>query len=166
MPSQKTDDNLQQMLSKATEAAKRGDLESAIGSLKEILSDHPDNEIAIGMLASIYLQIGLLEEAETRFKDLLKRHPSNPLGRFQLGMCYLSMNRPEQALTTWQPMLKDQEDFMAHFHSALAQLELGKHKESYELVQIAARRMPSNHPLYPKLLEVRSSLIEILEKTS
>jgi predicted Zn-dependent protease len=164
MTSQKMDDSTLKTLSNATNAAKQGDLDEAIPLLKEVLSEYPDNEVANGMLASIYLQIGALEDAEHRFTELLRTHPENPLARFQLGMCYLSMNRPQEALSTWQPLLADQEEFMAHFHSGLAQLELGNHKESYELVQVAAHRMPSNHPLYPKLLEVRSDLIAVLEQ--
>lgn len=160
----KMDNSALETLSNATNAAKQGNLDEAIPLLKELLSTYPDNEVANGMLASIYLQIGALEEAEHRFTELLRTHPANPLGRFQLGMCYLSMSRPQKALETWQPLLADQNEFMAHFHSGLAQLELGNHKESYELVQIAAHRMPSNHPLYAQLLQVRSNLIAVLEQ--
>lgn len=165
MTNPKMDNNAVEILSKATDAAKQGNLDEAIPLLKEVLSDYPDNEVANGMLASIYLQIGALEQAKQQFTELLQAHPENPLGRFQLGMCQLSMNHPKDALSTWQPLLADQEEFMAHFHSGLAQIELGNPKESYELVQIAAQRMPSNHPLYPKLLEVRSDLITALEQT-
>lgn len=78
----------------------------------------------------------------------------NPLARFQLGMAHLSSGAAETALETWEPLLDQEEDFMAHFHSALALLQLGRREQAETLLMHASQTMPVSHPLYPKLLEL------------
>lgn len=145
-------------LADATEQAREGNLEEAISSLKIILEHRPDHEIALGLLASIYLQISMNEQAICCFHTLLKESPDNPLARFQLGMAQLTLGHPETALETWAPMLKLENEFMANFHSALALLELDRPQEALDRLDDAGRHMPSSHPLYPQLLELHAQL--------
>lgn len=154
------DKKLKIQLENAVEQAKEGDLDNAIPTLKSILEDNPDHDISLGMLASIYLQIGMHDQAIDLYNRLLKINPENPLARFQLGMAKLNSDKPEEALTAWEPMLGMENEFMANFHSALALMLLGRSKEALECILNAARHMPSSHPLYPKLLELHNQLTE------
>lgn len=153
-----SDEQLKTKLLKATEYAKEGDLENAMVQLKQILESHPRHEVSMGMLASIYLQIGMHQKAIQQFEALLTAHPQNPLARFQLGMARLANGEPEKALSQWAPMLEMDNEFMAHFHSALALIQLGRLDEALPLIERARGNMPEAHPLYSKLLEIRTQL--------
>ncbi len=147
-------------LEQATKHARNNDWANAIESLKLILEKDADHEIATGMLASIYLQIGHLDAAIEHYERLLQLNPDNPLARFQLGLAHMNNGDTEDALSTWKPMLEMENEFMAHFHAALATLQLGRNAEASALLARAEQQMPSSHPLYPKLIELRNNLGE------
>lgn len=153
-----SDGQLKEKLSAAAGLAKEGNLDDAIIILKEILAVRPSHEISLGMLASIYLQIGMHQQAISHFETLLDIYPNNPLARFQLGMARLSQGQPQAALDTWEPMRSLENEFMAHFHSALALIQLGRNAEAVDRLELARQRMPESHPLFPRLLELHDQL--------
>jgi Tfp pilus assembly protein PilF len=138
----------------AAACAKRGDLEGAIVHLKEALVSEPDHEIANGMLAGVYAELKLPERATTFYERVLAINPRNILARFQLGLLQLTGGQPQKALATLQPNLADKTEFLAHFYSGLALLELKRTEEAHDLLQRAAQRMPADHQLYPQLQEL------------
>ena len=160
LPGNQPPPDVLQALSLAAACAKRGELEGAIVHMKEVLGAVPDHEIANGMLAGIYAELKMPERATARYERVLVANPRNVLARFQLGLLQLTGGRPQEALETLAPNLSDNTEFLAHFYSALALLELGKPGEARVLLQQAAQRMPADHPLYPQLqglLERRGS---------
>jgi len=142
----------------ATRFAKQGDFEQAIVHLKSILASDPKHEVAVGMLAAIYAQIGLLDRAIDYYQRTLAINPQNVLARFQLGLTQLTAKRPREALATWKPCLDQPGEFLAHFHSGLALLQLQKPAEARAMFAHAARRMPKAHALYPQLQDLLSRL--------
>lgn len=138
----------------ATDLAKQGHYDEAIVALKTLLDDEPNNELALGLLAATYLQIGYHEKAVNVYETLLQVNAVNPLARFQLGLAHLNSGAAETALQTWEPLLDQEQDFMAHFHSALALLQLDRREQAETLLMHASRTMPVSHPLYPTLLEL------------
>lgn len=132
--------------------------DAAIAGLKRFLLAHPSHEIALGLLASAYFQIGMTARAKDLYQELLAAHPANPLARFQLGMVYFTLHELERALETWQPLLATADEFMARFHSALVHLQLGDQKTAAPLLEEAAANMPAQHPLYPQLQQMRQRL--------
>jgi len=74
------------LLSQATEALQAGEPEQAISVLKDLLEKYPKNEIASGLLASIYAEIGMLDRAEEHFREALNANRQNPLLRLHLGL--------------------------------------------------------------------------------
>ena len=104
METKLTDTQIKERLLAATEGAKQGELDIAIMRLKEILNAQPRHEISLGMLASIYLQIGMNAQAVEYFERLLTDFAHNPLARFQLGMAKMADQQPEQALT-YEPII-------------------------------------------------------------
>jgi Tfp pilus assembly protein PilF len=155
--------NLKQSLALATQQIKNDDLDQAIITLQEILAQDPNHEIATGLLASVYFQIGMHDRAVSLYRALLTNHPQNPLARFQLGLAQLSQGLPGDALATWEPMLENDTEFMAHFHAALALLQLGQPLDARERLAAVGRHMPGSHPLYPKLIELNAQLASVKE---
>ena len=152
---------LMSQLQRATKQVKENELGDAIETLKAILEEDAEHEVATGMLAAVYLQIGRIEAAITLYNKLLDISPDNPLARFQLGLARLNNGEPSQALETWQPMLEMKDEFMAHFHSALAQIELRHPEEAMQLLNKAGESMPIGHPLYPQLIDLQNKLSDL-----
>ena len=132
--------------------------DAAIAGLQEFLAQHSDNEVAIGLLGAAYFQIGMLARAQSCYRRVMELNPANPLARFQLGMLHFSQQEHRVALETWAPLLGSQQDFMAHFHSALALVELGETARARELLEVAGRNMPLSHPLFAQLKAIRARL--------
>ena len=143
---------LKQNLAEATEYAKNKEYDKAILSLKQLLDKDQEHEIAMGMLAAIYLQIGMHERAENFYRQLLQINPGNPLARFQLGMSKFNQGAIEQALLTWEPMLDLENEFMAHYYSGLALLHLDEKDKAMRMFEHARRHVPDSHPLYTQLM--------------
>ncbi|MBV1787740.1 tetratricopeptide repeat protein [Marinobacterium sp. D7] len=160
MPDQKPRTQVETLLIDATEQAKQGNLDEAISTLKSLLALEPNHELSLGMLASVYLQLGLTQQASDLFEQLLETYPENPLARFQLGMAKLNSSDPKGALETWRPMLEMKDEFMANFHSALAHLQLGSTEQARECLERASQHMPQTHPLYPQLVNLYGQLTE------
>ena len=135
----------------AAACAKRGELDEAIVHLKEILGATPDHEIANGMLAGIYAELKMPERATVHYQRVLAVNPRNVLARFQLGLLQLTGGQPQAAVETLRPNLADDTEFLAHFYSGQALLQLGKTGEARVLLQRTAQRMPTEHPLYGQL---------------
>jgi tetratricopeptide (TPR) repeat protein len=149
--------DVREALGLAAACAKRGDLEGAIVHLKEVLRAEPEHEIAHGMLGGIYAELKLPERATSCYERVLALNPRNVLARFHLGLLQLTNRRPQEALETLRPNLSDKTEFLAHFYSGLALLELKRAEEARALLQQAAQRMPTDHQLYPQLQELLRS---------
>lgn len=150
----------EQQLRRATACAKERDFEGAITGLKAILAVEPGSEIATGMLAAVYAELGMPQRATEYYQRVLALNPDNALARFQLGVLQLNAGRTREALETWEPSLADQSDFAAHYYSGLALLQLEKADEARTLLQKAHQRMPHDHALYPSLKELLHHLDE------
>jgi len=151
-----TEQRAQPEFAALVEAVRRGDYDFAILGLKGFIAAHPDHEIAMGLLAASYFQIGMTDRAAALYRKLLAVHPHNALARFQLGLTCLNSN-PREALDLWQPLLTAEHEFMAHFHSALAHWQLGERDSAKPLLEQAAKYMPESHPLRGQLNAMRSS---------
>lgn len=158
MELRKVDEPIKDKLKLATQYAKEGHLDSAIALLKSMIEQWPENEVTRGLLASIYLQIGMQAQAVEHYEILLDTHPENSLARFQLGMAKLSQGKPEEALDVWEPMLSLKNEFMANFHSALALLQLNRPQEALQRLLEAKQKMPASHPFYPQLMKLHDQL--------
>jgi len=144
-------DTVKEEIAKAAAAAKSGNSESAIEMLKELVDRNPDHELAVGMLASLYADLGMMDRAERLFEQVLNINLANPLARLHLGTTRMQLGKHEQALSTLEPLLQSQDDFIAHFYCGMLQLELNNIQESRINLDIASQRMPVEHPLRPNL---------------
>jgi predicted Zn-dependent protease len=87
--------DVREALSRAAASAKSEDFAGAIAHLQELLAVEPDHEIANGMLAGIYAQIGMPERATEHFQRVLAINPQNPLARLQLEQLQQTVGTPE-----------------------------------------------------------------------
>lgn len=140
-----------QLLEGAIQAVRRDDKDSAVAQLKELLAADPGHEVAGGMLASLYAELGMADRAAAQFSRVLAQHPGNVLARFQLGVLLLGQGQAQQALDTLAPMLAAADDYLAHFHSGLACMAMRQPARARPLFEAAAGRMPPNHPLQAQL---------------
>ncbi len=145
-------------LALATNLAKDRQFDQAIVILKSLVSENSKDEIVLGLLASIYFQIGMEEHAKDFYLKILTVNPENALAAFQLGLAQLSTGQAQEAVDTWAPLLKNEQEFMAHFHTGLAFLELERPVEALNVLQIARLNMPKSHPLFEKADEIIASL--------
>jgi tetratricopeptide (TPR) repeat protein len=139
MPAKGAELRIRETLGLAAASAKQGDLEAAMSHAKTVLSVDPSNEIALGLLSGIYMQLNMRDRAESCLREVLSA-------------------QPQAALDTWAPALEDDDEFMCHFHSALALLQLEKPQQARPLLEHCAPRIPRNHELYPRLQELLGQL--------
>jgi tetratricopeptide (TPR) repeat protein len=157
MPAKNAELRIRQALGRAAACAKRGELEAAMDHAHAVLALDPRNEIALGMLAGVYVQLHMRERAGTYLRQVLEINPRNTLARHQLGLLQLEGGQPQAAIDTWAASLDD-DDFVAHFHTAVALLELRRASEARPLLEHCAPRIPRNHDLYPRLQELLTQL--------
>ena len=145
------------LINQAIEFGKQREFDKAIEVLKNLVQIRPTHELGLGMLASIYAEIGMQDRAINLYRKILEINPSNPLAGFQLGLAQFRAGETEQALATWESSLTE-DDFMFHFHCGLALQKLNRVEEAKPMFEHAAKTMPNTHALYGQLQEIRKSL--------
>lgn len=138
-------------ISKASELIKSRSFEQAIPLLKDLISTDTDNELALGMLASVYAEIQMNDKAMELYERILAINPANPLARFQLGLLNYNNNQFDQAIEIWTPALSDEKNFMAQYFTGLAYLQIQQPKHARPLLEMAQQYMPTDNPLYSSL---------------
>jgi Tfp pilus assembly protein PilF len=153
--------DVREPVARAVEATRRSDFAAAIEHLKTAVAADPRHVVALGMLAGVYAELKMIDRAESNYRRVLELDPSNVLARFQLGLLQLASGRAREATETWEPSLRDSQDYLCHFHSALAHAGLGENARARELLERAAERMPASHALCGQLRELRQKLTTI-----
>jgi tetratricopeptide (TPR) repeat protein len=134
-------------MQQAVTATKEQRYDVALAHLKSIVADRPQDPVVLGMLASVYADLGMKDRAMEFYDRILELSPANPLARQQRGLLDFEGGQLENALEIWAPMLQTEHDFMAHFFSAMALMQLGRLEGTRGLLETALERMPADHPL-------------------
>jgi Tfp pilus assembly protein PilF len=158
MPTTPIQNQKHAQLTMAAQCVEKGDFEGALVQLKALVEAQPRHELAIGMLAGIYAQIGMHDRAIRHFNRVLEINPGNALARFQLGLSQLTSAQQAAAVETWKPALRNRDDFLSRFYSALALMQTNRIEEAGTLLREAEKLMPRNHALYPQLLTLLASI--------
>lgn len=148
-------------ISQASELIKSRSFDQAIPLLKDLISTDTDNELALGMLASIYAEIDMPEKARSLYSRILELNPANPLARFQLGLNYFNANQINEALEIWEPGLTDKTDFMIKYFTGLAYIQLKEYVKAKSILEQAEQIMPKNHPLYGELKQLTDTEVQL-----
>lgn len=152
------DNEQRQRLKPILELMKAENYESAIPLLKEFVAEFPANEVALGMLAAAYQQLGMAGSSRQLFQQILAQNERNALARFQLGMTYFQERSWVEALEIWEPLVDSGEDFAATFYSGICHANLGKRDSAIKLFKASSNKMPRNHPLFQQLEKIASEL--------
>jgi tetratricopeptide (TPR) repeat protein len=130
----------------------QGKGEQAAGVVSEILKEHPDDESAKAVNASLLLKTGKPEKVQAAvndFQDLVKKQPDNPLLRFALGEALMAKGDQNEATVQFRESLKQRPIYIPSI-MALAKLSLSK-REFAQALQYADSALAVN----PKLAEAR-----------
>ena len=139
-------------IAKVSGLIKSNQFDEAIPLLQELLKTDTKNELAMGLLASVYAEIQMNDKAIALYQKMLTINPNNPLARFQLGMIHFSNNQFDEAIDIWLASLTDEKNFMLHYYAGLAYLEKQQPGNARPMFEKAKQYMPTNHALYPNLM--------------
>ncbi len=121
----------------------KGDLEKALGKLKQAISRGNCPVEALAMTARLYAQIGLFDRAETYFSQYLNQVPGAANEAFQYGMVQLDSGDSDAALATWEKLLeKRPEHPPAQFYTGLVQAEKQLLDEAKETLESLIKGIP------------------------
>jgi tetratricopeptide (TPR) repeat protein len=94
-----------ELLALARMDVEKGQLESALIKLKQILAEESPIADAISMLARLYAQLGLYSKAQQYFKKYVEVNPEAEIEYFQLGMTYFEAGQNSEAEEIWNDIL-------------------------------------------------------------
>jgi len=137
-------------ISDAWLAQGKGDQAAAV--VAEILKEHPGDDVAKAVNASLLMKSGQPEKVQGAVKDfqeLVKKQPDNPLLRFALGQALLAKGDQNEALAQFRESLKQRPRYLPSI-MALAKLSLSK-RDYTQALQYAGSALAVN----PKLTEAR-----------
>lgn len=152
-------DNHEWLIRRAKRYAQHRNTAGVIDVSQRLLQDLPDDTVALALLGAALFQAGRPAEAIDAYTRALDVDPDLVLIRYQLGLAQAALARHDEALTSWQPLLDDDEDYMAHYQSALALLATGRPVEAAPLVAMAHKRMPRDHLLCGELDKLASRFV-------
>jgi rhomboid protease GluP len=130
----------------------KGQLDHAIAELQHAVEQKPNNQLALSLLASAYLQKNDYPHAEITIKRLLELDPADPRAKYKLGFVYENTGRHEEArqiateLTQRNP---NDDDAWVLLGSALD--GLGREEEAVQACQKAISINPKNAGAYQQL---------------
>jgi tetratricopeptide (TPR) repeat protein len=130
----------------------QGKGDQAAGIISEILKEHPNDESAKAVNASLLLKTGKPEKVQAAvndFQDLVKKQPDNPLLRFALGQALVAKGDQNAALAQFRESLKQRPRYLPSI-MALAKLSLSK-RDYAQALQYANSALAVN----PRLGEAR-----------
>jgi predicted Zn-dependent protease len=146
------------LLQRATDSVKSGAFDQARDDLLALVNADPAHELATGMLAAVYAEQGRFADAASYFERTLTLNPDNPLARMQLGVMRLQLQQPQAALEAFELGLNRSayglNEYVIQFYRAVALAQLQQTDEARAALIKAQEFMPTNHALYPRLLQL------------
>ena len=141
-------------IAKVTGLIKSNSFDEAITLLQELLKTDTKNELALGLLASVYAEIKMNDKAINLYKKILTVNPNNPLARYQLGMIHFTDNQFDEAIDIWLASVTDEKNYMLHYYTGLAYMQKKQVENAKPMFEKAKQYMPTDHPLYQSLTEL------------
>jgi tetratricopeptide (TPR) repeat protein len=130
----------------------QGKGEQAAGVVGDILKEHPDDDAAKAVNASLLLKTGQpakVQAAVDELQGLVKKRPDDPLLQFTLGQALLAKGDQNQATMQFRESLKKRPRYLPSI-MALAELSLAK-KDYAQALQYASSALSVN----PRLTQAR-----------
>lgn len=96
----------QEMLARAVERHRAGDVDAAETQYREALALAPEQPGAAVMLGTLLRQAGRLDEAQTLTTEALETSPTDPALHHSLGLCLCEVGRPREGVASFQRALE------------------------------------------------------------
>lgn len=145
--------DVKKTISQITGLIKTNEYDEAITLLKKIIETDSRNELALGLLASVYAEINMDNKSIELYQKILKINPNNPLARYHLGMIHFANNQFDEAIDIWLASVTDEKNFVLHYYLGLAYMQKQQEENARPMFEKAKQYMPDNHPLYKDLIE-------------
>jgi tetratricopeptide (TPR) repeat protein len=136
-----------------------GNVEAALGKLKQVLANPEPLPEAQAMAARIYAQLGLFDRARVLYQAYIQTNPAAITEKFQFGMTHLDAGQPNEALAIWEGVLKE---FPTHppalFYKALVLAQQGKPADAQQTLDILLKSAPADNLYFGRGKELLQSI--------
>ena len=154
-----TDLEADELLALARHDIERGELESGLRKLKQILAGSNPLAEARSIAGRLYAQLGLFERAQALFQDYLQTNPDSVVERFQMGMTHLDAGQPQEALAIWEELLHDHPVHPpALFYKGLVLAQAGKVPEAKQSLDILMKSAPADNLYFGRAKELLQAI--------
>ena len=137
----------------------RGNVEAALGKLKQVLANPEPLPEAQALAARIYAQLGLFDRARALYQAYLQSNPKAITEKFQFGMTHFDAGQPKEALATWDSLLKE---FPTHppalFYRALVLAQQGMTADAKQTLDILMKSAPADNLYFGRGKELLQSI--------
>ena len=148
-----------ELLALARHDIERGELESALSKLKQILASDDVPTEAPSITARLYAQLGLFERAQALFQQYIDANPTSLVERFQLGMTYLDAGHPQEALEIWEAVLNEQPIHPpALFYKGLVLAQSGKIADAKQCLETLMHSAPADNLYFGRAKELLQAI--------
>lgn len=124
----------------------KGNVEAALGKLKQVLTNAEPLPEAQAMAAKIYAQLGLYDRARALFQAYLQTNPKAITEKFQFGMTHFDAGQHHEAFVVWEGVLKE---FPTHppalFYKSLVLTQEGKLADAKQTLDILLKSAPPDN---------------------
>lgn len=126
-----------ELMALARHNIERGELDEALGKIKQVLSEATPPAETFAMGARLYAQLGLWERAKPLFQRYLEAEPNAVNEAFQLGMVHFDSGQGEEAIKIWEGILKNNPTHPpALFYRSLAKHQAGQPAEARRTLDV------------------------------
>jgi tetratricopeptide (TPR) repeat protein len=137
----------------------RGNVEAALGKLKQVLASADPLPEAQAMAARLYAQLGLFDRARALYQAYLQSNPGAITEKFQFGMTHFDAGQTKEALAIWDSLLKE---FPTHppalFYRALVLAQQGRTADAQQTLDILMKSAPADNLYFGRGKELLQSI--------
>jgi tetratricopeptide (TPR) repeat protein len=137
----------------------RGELDQALGKLKQAMSDTTPPAEAFAMGARLYAQLGLWERAKALFQQYLEAEPNAVNEAFQLGMVHFDSGQIDEAVNIWESLLKNHPTHPpALFYRSLAKHQVGQTAEARHTLDVLIKSAAPDNLYFNRAKELLQTI--------
>lgn len=151
----------EELLHFAIDASQNRRHDVAIGYLKQLLDNTPDNTEATYLLGAEYAQIGMFDRAKVLMLKALDRQPNLRIAIFQIGLLDMATGEYDSAVSSWERVKSDKEDYLHCFASGLIYLVQENVAESKHWMTLGIEKNKENEALNRDMQSILESIDHI-----
>jgi len=137
----------------------RGELDEALGKLKQAMSDTAPPAEAFAMGARLYAQLGLWERAKPLYQRFLEAEPNAVNEAFQLGMVHFDSGQIDEAVNIWENLLKNHPTHPpALFYRSLAKHQTGQTAEARRTLDVLIKSAAPDNLYFNRAKELLQTI--------